>query len=352
MAKSFVSSIAVLPAVLLTAPVLAHHGSVTNPLLYLADELVEFDGEITEVFWRNPHTRARLSVTDDDGGETHWELELAPWPRHFESMGLAPEDFLGNVKVAGYVSRLEPFSLGVVNLLLPDGREHVQGRSAEPRWTSEAMENRRYAPDPAEAQAAEAAADGIFRVWNGRIGAPTPVEADLSAQSLTARGRELAAAYYPLTDNGQLSCRHGMPDTMFDPHPMEISDEGDQIRIHNAQFNIQRIIHMNGAAVEDEPEASPVGYSVGRWEDDTLVVNTTHVDWPYYSNDGMPQSDQVSYSERFSVSDDGQTLDYSITIDDPVIFTQPFTMDRFREPAPGITIEPFDCELEWEAPAG
>lgn len=343
-----VSSVVALLAVLLPTAVLAHHGTVTNPLLYFADELVELEGEITEVFWRNPHTRARLSVADADGRETSWELELAPWPRHFEAMGLAPEDFLGTVKAAGYVSRLEPSSLGVVNLLLPDGREHVQGRNAAPRWSSEAIENMRYAPDPAEAQAAEAAADGIFRVWNGRIGAPTPVEADLSAQTLTARGRELAAAYYPLTDNGQLSCRHGMPDTMFDPHPMEISEDGDLIRIHNAQFNIQRVIHTNGEALEDETEASPVGYSVGRWEADTLIVTTSHVDWPYYSNDGIPQSDQVSYIERFSVSDDGRTLDYSITIDDPVIFTQPFTMDRFREAAPGIEIEPFDCELHWQ----
>jgi hypothetical protein len=346
----FFSSIAVLLGALISAPVLAHHGTVTNPLLYFADQLVEFEGEITEVFWRNPHTRVRLSIADDDGGETLWELEFAPWPRHFEAMGLVSEDFLGNVKVAGYVSKLEPNSLGVVNFLLPDGREHVQGRDAEPRWSSEAMDSTRREPDRTKAQIAEAVADGIFRVWDGgRIGGrPASIEPDLLAQHLTERGRELATAYSPLTDNGQLSCRHGMPDTMFDPHPMEISDEGDQIRIHNAQFNIQRTIHMNGEAVEDEPEPSPVGYSVGRWEGDVLLVTTTHVDWPYYSNDGMPQSGQVRYFERFSVSDNGRTLNYSITINDPVIFTQPFTMDRFREAAPGVEIEPFDCVLHWQ----
>ena len=47
-----------------------------------------------------------------------------------------------------------------------------------------------------------------------------------------------------------------------------------------------------------------------------------------------------------------QTLTYSITIDDPVIFTQPFTLDRFREAAPGVEIEPFDCVLQWQDSGG
>ena len=98
---------------------------------------------------------------------------------------------------------------------------------------------------------------------------------------------------------------------------------------------------------KDAPEPSPVGYSVGGWEGDELLVTTTHVDWPYYSNDDMPQYSQVRYFERFSVSDDGRRLNYSITIDDPVIFAQQITMDRFREAAPGFEIEPFDCALHW-----
>ncbi|MFP6829819.1 MAG: hypothetical protein VCC36_12410, partial [Gammaproteobacteria bacterium] len=71
------------------------------------------------------------------------------------------------------------------------------------------------------------------------------------------------------------------------------------------------------------------------------------VDWPYYSNIGMPQSDQVRYFERFSVSRDGRTLYYSITVDDPVVFTEPFTMERTRTAAPGVEIEPFGCLSDW-----
>ena len=333
---------------LLTASSLAaHHGNNANPLLYFADDLVELEGEITDVLWRNPHTRARLTTLNEEGVEATWELELQPPPRRFEGMGLFPEDFRGTVKVAGHISRRNPRSLGVLYFLLPDGREYVQGRAREPRWSSVRVLNEGSSElDPAKVKAAEAAADGIFRMWGGLIG--PRIEEDLRPQSLTERGSSLADAYDPLTDNGQLECRHGMPDTMFDPVPMEISNEGNQYRIHVAQFNIQRVVHMDAGSTVAEPEPSPVGYSVGRWEDETLVVETSHVDWPYYSGDGTPQSDQVRYVERFSVSNDGQTLNYSITVSDPEIFAAPFTMERSRAAAPGTEIEPFNCLVNWK----
>ncbi|HEY5624111.1 MAG TPA: DUF6152 family protein [Gammaproteobacteria bacterium] len=339
---------------LVTLPAVAHHGSHLNPLLYFTDEMADLQGEVTEVFWRNPHTRLLLSVAGDGGEPEIWELELAPGPRSFEAMGITPESLMGMVRVAGYVSRRNPGSLGVQNLLLPDGREYVQERGEEPRWSNARLERRLPGANPARIQADEAAADGIFRMWDGgRInGAPASIEDDLELQTLTDRGRELSAAFDPLTDNGQLQCRHGMPDTMFDPWPMEIANEGDRIAINATQYNLQRIIYMNGSGPAGEPEATSVGYSVGRWEGDTLVVTTTHVDWPYYSNIGMPQSDQVSYLERFSVSNDGQSLNYSITVDDPVIFTRPFTMIRTRRSAPGVEIAPFDCVAEWSDAAG
>ncbi len=103
--------VSILISVLLPLSVRAHHGSVTNALLYQS-ELVELQGEIVDVFWRNPHARARLSVVDDSGGEVLWELELGPNPRRLENMGLTSRHLLGTVRVAGHASRRDPQSLG------------------------------------------------------------------------------------------------------------------------------------------------------------------------------------------------------------------------------------------------
>ncbi len=337
---------------LVSTGLLAHHGAVTNTALYITDELVELEGELTEVLWQNPHTRGRLSVVNDAGEETVWEVELGPGPNSMARRGLAAEDFLGNVKIAGFVARRGTNGLGAVHVLLPSGEEIVQGNRGL-RWGSIAVANPPEAIDPAKIAAAREAAIGIFRTWGRRQG--TNIEPQLRALELefTDRGSELNAAYDPLEDNIEIvECRQGMPDAMFDPVPMEIVNEGARIIIHIAEYNTRRTVYMDRAAATVEPVPSDTGHSTGRWEGDTLVVTTTHIGWPYYTEIGMPQSDQANYVERFAVSDGGNRLDYSVMIDDPVVLNEPFMLESFREWTPGVEIPPYNCVIEWEDPAG
>jgi hypothetical protein len=163
---------------------------------------------------------------------------------------------------------------------------------------------------------------------------------------LTARGRELAATYDPVTQNPELSCRQGMPTTMFDPVPMQIIDQGDRILIRVQEYDVERVVHTNTNSVQAEP--SPLGNSVGYWDGDTLVVETTDVEWPYFDPYGTPQSEQVSYRETFTLADTGDILLYSITVTDPIMFSQPFTLGRPREWTPDVELEAFDCVAEWD----
>ena len=332
-------------ALAVSPTLLAHHGSVNNGVLYLTDEIIELEGEIVEVFWHNPHTRGRLKTVDDAGRETIWEVELGPGPRSMERRDLYPEDFMGQVRVAGYLSRRGTHTIGPLHILLPDGREYAQG-NRELRWAGERIVDRPEAIDPARIEEARRTANGIFRMWGRKEGAEP--EEDLSRDWLTERGRELNAAYDPVADNMELSeCRQGMPDAMWDPVPMEIVDLGDRITIEVSEYNTMRTIYMD-AATAPEPEPSGTGYSTGRWMGDTLIVTTTHVDWPYYSEWGLPQSEQASYLERFTVSDGGNGLIHSITVTDPVVFNRPYTLERTRTWMPGYEISPYNCVVEWE----
>ena len=102
-------------------------------------------------------------------------------------------------------------------------------------------------------------------------------------------------------------------------------------------------------ATSPEPEPSGTGYSTGRWAGETLVVTTTHLDWPYWSEFGLPQSDQsTTILERFSVSDNGNGLDYALTVSDPVMFTRPLTIEDTRYWTPGREIPPYNCVVDWE----
>ena len=336
-------------AVQFMLPVSAHHGPPSNEALYFADELIEIEGQLTEVLWRNPHVRARVRVTGDDGRQITWDLHLGPGPGALESRGYSTEDFLGSVKAAGFVSRRSPDSLGVVNLLLPNGQEWVLGNRAA-RWSGIGLTE--PAPmDEAAVVRAEQAAEGIFRVWGRRSGLGAHYRTAVEAQALTETGRALAEAYDPVVDNLQLDCLQGMPDAMFDPVPLAIIDHGTYIVIHVQQMDAERVVHMGMEERPAEPPSSSLGYSTGHWGSEELVVTTSHIDWPYYAEIGTPQSAQARYVERFSIADGGETLNYSITIADPAVFAESFTIEATRDWAPEVEIEHYNCAHDWEEPA-
>jgi hypothetical protein len=81
---------------------------------------------------------------------------------------------------------------------------------------------------------------------------------------------------------------------------------------------------MEGRKLPRDPQPTWLGYSVGRWERDTLVVDTAGF------NDkgtlgGYPRSEALRIEERFHRRDFGR-MDLQLTIDDPKVFLKPFTI--------------------------
>ena len=93
---------------------------------------------MTELLWRNPHVRGRMTVVDDAGEETVWEVELGPEPGGMDQRGLIEEDFFGRVRIAGFLSRRGTNSIGAIHVLLPSRVEFVQG-NRELRWSNETV---------------------------------------------------------------------------------------------------------------------------------------------------------------------------------------------------------------------
>ena len=89
----------------------------------------------------------------------------------------------------------------------------------------------------------------------------------------------------------------------------------------------QRTIWMDGRA--HPPEVAPhtwMGFSTGVWEGNALVVRTTHIKQGWIRRNGVPQSDRVRTTERFSRH--GDILTYVIYIDDPVYLVEPLVRSR------------------------
>ncbi len=341
-----------IPFVCMT-PLLAwgHHGPVGSAAFYNTDELVTLEGELTEVFWRNPHVRFGLKVLDEDGSETFWELETGV-PSQLESGGFTARMFpLGShVKAAGFVSRHRSDFLGLRNLLLPNGLEYA-GVRRELLWSTERLEPEAAPRRERSVREPAPPPESIFGVWSmGMLPSEWMAEQDYD-DVLSPAGRAAKAAFDPI-DHPILDCvPRGMPERML-PGSMELVEDGERIVMRHFWWGGDRVIHLDRDAPPAGTAHSHLGYSTGRWENEnTLVVNTTRVNYPYFDRDGTPQSDRVEFVEEITLipgtDDEPPRLGYRLTTTDSVMFNKPLVIETAFSWSPGATIETSSCEL-WE----
>ena len=86
-----------------------------------------------------------------------------------------------------------------------------------------------------------------------------------------------------------------------------------------------RVIHMDGRSLEADPNPSWMGYSVGRWDGDTLVVESNGYNDRTWLLGGYPHTESLRMTERFRRTDLGH-LDISVTFRDPKTFNKPLTL--------------------------
>ena len=93
--------------------------------------------------------------------------------------------------------------------------------------------------------------------------------------------------------------------------------------------NSYRIIFMDGRSFPASIPPTNYGYSIGRWEGDTLVVETRGLNEKFWIDTrGTPHTSQLTFTERFTRTD-MNTLRYQATIDDPGAYTKPWTTGEF-----------------------
>lgn len=308
--------------------------------------IIEFTGELRELDWRNPHVLMTVHGTDDAGNTVEWELEYLA-PSFLSRQGITRDLFnVGDtIRVAGFPGRSNPHAVFTTNILAANGQEVFDFQVSEARFTDNTVgltfaeyQDTKRATEPQPA-------DDIFRTWSTDVSVIGPERAMWKeSYPLTESARITRENWDRVADNPYIRCENGMLAIMDQFYAMEIVDGGDEIRIHLEELDVQRTIHMTDDS--PEPVMNPYGFSRGRWEGDTLVVDTTHVNWPWFDQTGVPMSDAVTMVERFWLSEDRQHLEYSVTATDPATFTEPVTLTRNWIWLPGETRQPYDCTVQ------
>jgi hypothetical protein len=342
------------PSTLLAAMLLAPLGASGHHSFFGRfdrQSMMEIEGELTELLWRNPHTYLTLRTIDANGTATDWEVETSSLSV-LKRQGLVEGTLkLGDrIKIAGFPPVGAKREIYVRHVLLPDGRELLMDTGLTPRWSSRAL-GEASVLSISEGDASQPDL-GLFRVWSfvrrGPRLFPEVVDPTFDVQSypMTAAARAALAAYDIVSQNPTANCApKGMPTIMEQPYPIEfVALDGGDIELRIEEYDLERIIHMDKATVTRElTEPSPLGFSLGAWDGSALVVTTTRVSWPYFSQIGIPQSEDVKIVERFAPTADGSRLDYRMTVTDPATFTEPVTLSTYWIWIPGVELLPYQC---------
>ena len=125
--------------------------------------------------------------------------------------------------------------------------------------------------------------------------------------------------------------------------PIQIVQTPEQIIILYEYFTVFRVIPLNQKAHPDDLEPSFLGHSIGHWEGDTLVVDVTGFnDKGWVMAGGIFHSDALHITERYTRVD-RDTINYEATIEDPKVFTKPFTTSTTLMLREGARLREYIC---------
>ena len=142
---------------------------------------------------------------------------------------------------------------------------------------------------------------------------------------------------------------HGVTDFNALRTPTKIVQTPKVTVIMFEAYNHYRQVMTDGRPLPKDPEPAWLGYSIGRWDGDTFVVETNGLSEKTWLDDGgHPHSDALRVTERYRRRDFGH-LDVEMTIDDPTMYTKPWSVTIAKNIIVDDELIEFMCENEKDA---
>lgn len=353
--------------ILLLLPTFAERPFAAN---YDAARRVSLKGAITRIDWVNPRAFLFIDVRDAGGSVTNWAVDFGN-PLELEHNGWKPNSVrIGDVvSVEGVPAtgdRRVVFANSVV--LAPSGKKLfvLTGKARAsptpqpaPRWPDGQV---RLGPPPGKKGYWASARNQLVDSTSG----PIPMDADgiltnISDAARVAPFQPWAKAVYEyrqrtlLKDDPLARCvPPGGPRQFQIPNGFQFVEQRDLGRILillGGGDRNWRVIFTDGRqqGEPDEVVRSYYGNSVGRWEKDTLVVDSIGFNEHFwFAKGGLPHTEGLHLVERFT-RPDRNTLKYEVTVDDPRTYTRPWKSVWTMEWVPDQEIQEYFCEENAES---
>ena len=328
---------------LCVTPVVAHHSNAGLDM----DSLIPIEGIVTEFSWRNPHVYFIVESTNSAGEVIEWDIQMAStitvsrmgWTRDSLAIGdrvslMAhaaadgrPYALLDSIEKQGGVVLPTSFDAVSAEPILIDSAATVGTSTLTGSW---------YA-DPSTFVSYPGGVDGFF-----------------SAQLvLTETGRAAYTAYDELSEQNPYASCIGSPTpttivlTNIYPLHIEIDQDREVVVIRSELFDDERTVYMDGRSHPPSSERTHAGHSVGRWDGDTLIVDSRNfADHRSPYQNGVPSGAQKHVVERYRLSEDGTRVAVEFMLEDPEYLAEPLTHSRELIHSPQFELTSFDCDPE------
>jgi len=348
---------------------LAHHSNAPH-----FDNEVEITktGTVSEWKFVNPHAYLYFDVKNDDDSTTTWRCETSA-ASALKRRGFSQDTFrVGEqVTVTGNPARREENSCFTYDFILADGtvidRSSILNVDESGQVIASTAERAAYLPSgepnisgywwdgddnnpiggSAQAPSGPPLGGGMTGMGMGMgMAGQTARLARLSNIPITPEGEKLRDEYEFIYDDPSLQCRIAniMDALGRDESVNEIRQSDDTITILYGYMDYLRTIYLNKNEHPENLELSLGGHSIGRWEDETLIVETIgFLPSVLHPRVGIPTSDQLKIVERFTYDHDALELNREYTATDPTYLLEEFSgQDTLR--ISQTPYEPYNCE--------
>ena len=321
-------------AVIFAGPVFGHHSDAALEM----NTVTTLEGIVTEYTLRNPHSYFVVETTSEVGETISWEVQMGSALSMSRRGWTADTLSLGDHVVVGLRRARSGRPYGLLTSLENEGLPISYERLPPP-----------------DVEVSTSTLEGVWIVDRESLDPDYPGGLDqLTARelTLTERGQAGYEAFdQDSLDNPELSCiTKPTPGGLIytDIYPMEIEfiEEEEIVMIRVQYFDQERTVYMDGREHPPADERTHEGHSIGEWEGDVLVVDTTNFsdDRSPYQN-GIPSGAQKHVVERYRLREGGTRMTLQFTLEDPEYIVGFMTHTRDLRYSPHIEMTPFNCDL-------
>ncbi len=324
----------------------AHHSFSAS----FTEDIIQTEGVVSRFVFRNPHVTIYMDVTDDAGDEVRWMVEggaanllrQAGWTNETIERG-------ETLRVTGRAGRdgRPMIQMGSLEILDPETRIVLRTPS---------LDRSGYFPDaqgivsiPLRLADGRPNLTGTWVAAGGGMGGMGGMGGGMAGPPLNEAGAALQAQWDPVNDP-QVACEDpSLPrQAGFTPHPVKITQNAGHVIIEYEEYGGRRAIYFDDGAYRDgRNNLLKLGRSQARYEDDSLIIESTHIPAGPTSPQGNWLSDQTTTVETYRRDDDpalGPMLTMEMIINDPGPLAEPWVLSwrkRYLESYEFIAV---DCQ--------